>query len=77
MTVPLFNVVASMGHGATMDWEEETVQEVRFKALAQAQHRSLVLPDPGRHNRQGDSMSPTFCRRLHPAGGHVTHPNQD
>lgn len=30
VTVPLLNVVASMGHGAVMDWEEETVQEMRF-----------------------------------------------
>lgn len=61
VTVPLLNVVASMGHGATMDWEEETIQEMRFSKRwlrhnTDASSFSALALVTGK----GDSMDPTF-----------------
>ena len=61
VTVPLLNVVASMGHGATMDWEEETVQEVRFsKRWLRHNTEASSFSTLAVITARGDSMSPTF-----------------
>ena len=62
VTVPLLNVVASMGHGATMDWEEETVQEVRFsKRWLRHNTEASSFSTLAVITARGDSMSPTFA----------------
>lgn len=61
ITVPMLNVVASMGHGARMDHEEETVQNITFSKrwlrtniTASSYERLAVV------TAKGDSMADTF-----------------
>lgn len=61
VTVPLLNVVASMGHGAVMDWEEETVQEMRFsKRWLRHNTDASSFATLAVVTAKGDSMMPTF-----------------
>lgn len=61
VTVPLLNVVASMGHGAVMDWEEETVQEMRLsKRWLRHNTDASSFATLAVVTAKGDSMMPTF-----------------
>lgn len=61
VNVPLLNVVASMGHGASVDWQEETVQEMRFsKRWLRHNTEASSFATLAVITAKGDSMAPTF-----------------
>ena len=61
VNVPLLNVVASMGHGAAVDWSEETVQEMRFsKRWLRQNTEASSFNTLAVITAKGDSMAPTF-----------------
>lgn len=61
VNVPLLNVVASMGHGASVDWQEETVQEMRFsKRWLRHNTEASSFTTLAVITAKGDSMAPTF-----------------
>ena len=61
VAVPMLNVVASMGHGAVMNWEEETVREVRFsKRWLRHNTDASSFTTLAVITARGDSMMPTF-----------------
>lgn len=61
VAVPLLNVVASMGHGAVMDWAEETVQQMRFsKRWLRHNTDASSFSTLAVLTAKGDSMTPTF-----------------
>lgn len=61
VSVPLLNVTASMGHGAAVDWAEETVQEMRFSKRWLRHHTEATsFVTLAVITAKGDSMAPTF-----------------
>lgn len=61
VSVPLLNVVASMGHGAAVEWAEETVQEMRFsKRWLRQNTEASSFNTLAVITAKGDSMAPTF-----------------
>jgi phage repressor protein C with HTH and peptisase S24 domain len=59
--VPMLNAVASMGAGAAVQWEEETVQNIRFsKRWLRHNTEASSFQALAIVTAKGDSMSPTF-----------------
>jgi phage repressor protein C with HTH and peptisase S24 domain len=59
--VPMLNAVASMGAGAAVQWEEETVQNIRFsKRWLRHNTEASSFSALAIVTAKGDSMAPTF-----------------
>ncbi len=61
VNVPLLNAVVSMGSGAATQWEEETVQNIRFsKRWLRHNTEASSFQALAIVTARGDSMTPTF-----------------